>query len=116
MELKLADFLADLAPELPAAALEGMLYRLTYTENRTEMTFHVRYDQVLDAETMFAPATPISASRASPGPLTMHPMTAILMSLSRFATAASTSFAAFKSTEHLLRRRWWKAHWSMWRS
>ena len=54
MELKLADFLADLAPELPAAALEGMLYRLTYTENRTEMTFHVRYDQVLDAETMFA--------------------------------------------------------------
>ena len=54
MELKLADFLADLAPELPAAALEGMLYRLTYTENRTEMTFHVRYDQILDAETMFA--------------------------------------------------------------
>ena len=54
MELKLADFLSDLAPELPGAALEGMLYRLTYTENRTEMTFHVRYDQVLEAEAIFA--------------------------------------------------------------
>ena len=41
----------------------------------------------------FSPAIPISASLASPGPFTAHPITAILIGLSIFAARFSTSFA-----------------------
>ena len=41
----------------------------------------------------FPPATPISASRASPGPLTTHPITATLIGIFIFKSAFSTLFA-----------------------
>ncbi len=49
MELKLADFFADLAAALPASTHDGKLFRITYNEPKTEMTFHVRFAQVISA-------------------------------------------------------------------
>ena len=42
-----------------------------------------------------APAIPISASRASPGPLTAQPSTATLRGALMFEIYSSTSFAIF---------------------
>lgn len=54
MELKLADFLSDLTADLPAQALNGTITRITYNETKTQMSFYVRYDQLVDTAAVFA--------------------------------------------------------------
>ena len=71
---------------------EGSIYidgeEVYENENAKKSIFYIS-----DEQYYLPQATPMSASRPSPGPFTAQPITAILIGLSIWATACSTSFA-----------------------
>lgn len=46
-EIKLGDFLSEYTSEIPEITKEGMIYKLTYSSNQTEISFYVRFTKLI---------------------------------------------------------------------
>ncbi len=54
MKFRLSDFLADFAAVLPPAVQDGQLFRMTYNELKTEMSFYVEFSHFVDTASALA--------------------------------------------------------------
>ncbi len=54
VEYRLFDFFEEYHPEIPPSMQDGMLQKLTYSENLTKLSFYVSFPQLVAAEDVFA--------------------------------------------------------------
>ena len=52
--LRFSDFLDSYIQTMPDSMQDGMLYRLTYAENLTRLTFYVTFPQLVPANDLFS--------------------------------------------------------------
>ncbi|MFR2342089.1 MAG: hypothetical protein ACLS6W_04665 [Ruminococcus sp.] len=58
--LRFSDFLDSYIQTMPDSMQDGMLYRLTYTENLTRLTFYVTFPQACSSKRPFSLEKPYS--------------------------------------------------------